>query len=68
MKGYSINDNVVKELAEEYKMPLEDAQRYVNDTLKYNEISLMTCVNCNIINCEECCDRWYTNYKNLVLE
>jgi len=49
-------------------MPLEDAQRYMNDTLKYNEVSLITCVNCNIINCEECCDKWHINYKNLVLE
>ena len=59
---------VVKELAEEYKMTLEEAQKYMNDTLKYNEVSLITCKDCKIINCEECCDKWDVNFNSFILE
>lgn len=68
MKGYSIGDKVVKELAEEYKMALEEAQKYMNDSLKCNETNLMTCEDCNIINCEEPCEKWYINFNNIILE
>ena len=68
IKGYSIDDIIVKELAKEYKMETKEAQKYMNDTLKYNETNLITCKNCNIINCEEPCEKWYTNYNSFILD
>ena len=67
MKGYSLNDPIVKELATEYKLTLELAQESMNDMLKCNEVSLMTCENCNTENCEELCDLWHINYNSFVL-
>ena len=66
IKAYSIDNIIVKELAEEYKIESKEAQKYINDTLKYNETNSMTCKNCNIINCEEPCEKWYINYKSVV--
>ena len=68
MKGYSIDDPIVKELAEEYQMTLEETQKFMNDTLIYNEVSLITCMDCKIINCEQCCDKWDVNFNNVILE
>jgi len=68
MKGYSINDPIVKELASEYKLTLELAQASMNDMLKCDEVSSMTCKDCDKNKCEELCKIWHKNYDNFVLE
>jgi len=68
MKGYSINDPIVKELAKEYKLTVEIAQASMNDMLKCDEVSSMTCKDCNKNNCEELCTLWHKNYNEFVLE
>ena len=62
MKGYSVDDPIVKELANEYKLTLELAQASMNDMLKCDEVSSMTCKDCDKNNCEELCETWHTNY------
>jgi len=55
-------------LAKEYKLTVEIAQASMNDMLKCDEVSSMTCKDCNKNNCEELCTLWHKNYNEFVLE